>query len=101
MKKLKPTAEERQLGLDPNKYTKKKWSPLDYQRSNNLGKIVDEMRQPDYMDNKIEGLEEDQSMSPEEIQSILKSEDQDKQEKLMRYLENKPTRPLPRKPLWK
>lgn len=30
MKKLTPTAEERQLGLDPNKYTRKQWNPADY-----------------------------------------------------------------------
>lgn len=101
-KKLQPTLEERQLGLDPNKYAKDPWNPEKYIGKSPLGKIVEDMRKPEMMDTKVEGLEDDQSMTSEEIQSILKAEDEDKQRQLLRYLEQKPAHPLPKKrSVWK
>jgi len=113
MKKLKPTAEERQLGLDPNLYSKKKVNPEDYmgysEKHGLLKNKINQLRQDIGMpSDRIEGLEADQSMSDEEIkaqldaealakaQLMLKAMKQgvdtplDEQEKMLRMLENKP-----------
>lgn len=81
MERKKQTAEERQLGLDPEKYSKKPINPQDYR--NYLPKMVDEMR------SQIEKKAFDDvvgaPMSDDEIAQILKEEALQKKRMMERY----------------
>ena len=76
MERKKQTAEERQLGLDPEKYSKKPINPQDYR--NYLPKVVGEMR------SKVDDLV-GSPMSDEEIDDILKEEALQKKRMMERY----------------
>jgi hypothetical protein len=76
MERKKQTAEERQLGLDPEKYSKKPINPQDYR--DYLPKVIGEMR------SKVDDLV-GSPMSDEEIDDILKEEALQKKRMMERY----------------
>lgn len=76
MERKKQTDEERQLGLDPEKYSKKPINPQDYR--DYLPKVVGEMR------SKVDDVV-GAPMSDDEIAQILKEEALQKKRMMERY----------------
>lgn len=87
MERKKQTAEERQLGLDPEKYSKKPINPQDYR--DYLPKVIGEMR------SKVDDLV-GSPMSDQEIADILKEEALQKKRMMERY-NQAPYKNLPEK----
>lgn len=81
MEKRKQTTEERQLGLDPEKYSKKPINPQDYR--NYLPKMVDEMRSQ--IEKKVIDDIVGAPMSDDEIAQILKEEAEQKKRMMQNY----------------
>lgn len=79
---MNQTDEERELGLEPSKYTKQSWNPSDYKSSDAqnamtiaMAKAIDDMRNRSAIkadQERLLGSSGEESMSDEEKQEVKK-----------------------------